>query len=363
MKCALIATEASSDQLAVPLMLAFKDAMSVQFEGVAGPKMVQAGCRALFSITEFNVMGLVEVLPHAFRLMRIRQHLLKHWRTHPPDIIIAIDAPDFNLPLLKRLKGIAKCIQYVCPSFWAWRKYRLKQLKKYCHGVLTIFPFECAALKQQAIPHHYMGHPVCATMPYLDESARLTLRSETRAYFNIPNDQPILCMMPGIRPQEKRFMTPIFEKTWSIVKQKIPNIMSIWPGLPSCTLPHVYHLPNATLAMACADIGLIKSGTSTLQAMCAQLPMVVAYRMHALSYYILKRLLYTSWISLPNILANRMLVPEYIQHKMAPSALASALVQQWTTSQTAYRNTCRILHESLQPAQSLNDTIAWLLTL
>ena len=337
LRIGIVAGEASGDMLGGLLMQALKNKRSdIEFVGIAGPKMMREGAQSLFPIERLSVRGYLEVIKHAFGLMRIRQQLIKHFLDHRVDIFIGIDAPDFNFYIEKRLKkqGI-KTIHYVSPSIWAWRKNRLNKIKRTVSHILTLFPFESALYQEAGVPVSYVGHPLADALPMQPDTAaaRATLRLK-------PSDL-VVAMLPGSRQSEVQQHAALFIQTAKKLHADYPNALFLVPFVTreskqifELALFHEHEpLPIQILfghahdAMQASDVVIVASGTATLEAALLKKPMVITYRMPILSWWILKRMLLQPYVGLPNVLAGKFIVPELLQHDATPEKLAQAAIK------------------------------------
>ena len=343
LRVGLIAGEPSGDALGAALIDAMRRQVpQVECFGVAGPAMRAAGCRALYPAEDLAVMGIIEVLAHLPRLLRIRRGLLRHLLADPPDVLVGIDAPDFNLPVEARLRraGI-RTVHYVSPSVWAWRERRVKQIATAVDRMLTLFPFEARFYERQGVPVTQVGHPLQAQLKPADATAQTAARAALGLPASAAGALPVLALLPGSRAGEYRRLAPLFLATarW-LQKQGRPCHLALplvnqaartfveaqlrrtGAGL-SCTLVD----GRAQQVMAAADVVLLASGTATLEAMLLERPMVVAYRLAPLTYAIARRLVHTPHVAIPNLLAGRAVVPEFIQQAATPAALGAAVAQ------------------------------------
>jgi lipid-A-disaccharide synthase len=337
LRIGIVAGEASGDMLGGLLIQALKNKRSdIEFVGIAGPKMMREGAQSLFPIERLSVRGYLEVIKHAFGLMRIRQQLIKHFLNHRVDIFIGIDAPDFNFYIEKRLKkqGI-KTIHYVSPSIWAWRKNRLNKIKRAVSHILTLFPFESALYQEAGVPVSYVGHPLADALPMQPDTAaaRATLRLK-------PSDL-VVAMLPGSRQSEVQQHAALFIQTAKKLHADYPNALFLVPFVTreskqifELALFHEHEpLPIQILfghahdAMQASDVVIVASGTATLEAALLKKPMVITYRMPILSWWILKRMLLQPYVGLPNVLAGKFIVPELLQHDATPEKLAQAAIK------------------------------------
>ena len=337
LRIGIVAGEASGDMLGGLLIQALKNKRSdIEFVGIAGPKMMREGAQSLFPIERLSVRGYLEVIKHAFGLMRIRQQLIKHFLDHRVDIFIGIDAPDFNFYIEKRLKkqGI-KTIHYVSPSIWAWRKNRLNKIKRAVSHILTLFPFESALYQEAGVPVSYVGHPLADALPMQPDTAaaRATLRLK-------PSDL-VVAMLPGSRQSEVQQHAALFIQTAKKLHADYPSALFLVPFVTreskqifELALFHEHEpLPIQILfghahdAMQASDVVIVASGTATLEAALLKKPMVITYRMPILSWWILKRMLLQPYVGLPNVLAGKFIVPELLQHDATPEKLAQAAIK------------------------------------
>lgn len=333
LRVALVAGEASGDILGAGLMQALKARYpQVEFIGVGGPRMQAEGLKSYFPMERLAVMGLVEVLGRLPELLLRRRRLIATLIEARPDVFIGIDAPDFNLGLeLKLRRAGIKTVHYVSPSVWAWRQKRVLKIRQACDLMLTLFPFEAQFYDAHAVPVRFVGHPLADAIPLQAD------RAAAREALNLPADTPVVALLPGSRGGEVARLGSLFLDTAVRLRALRPGIRFVLP----CASPERRaqleqllvgrDLPLSLLdgrshdALAACDAVLIASGTATLEALLYKRPMVVAYRVAPLTYRILKRLVKSPYISLPNLLAERLLVPELIQDAATPDALAQVL--------------------------------------
>jgi lipid-A-disaccharide synthase len=335
MHIALVAGEASGDQLAAGLIRALRAQLpEARFSGLAGPAMRAAGCEAIEDIAALSVMGLAEVLVHLPRLLRLRARLARHYLNDTPDLFVGVDAPDFNLGLERRLKqaGI-RTAHYVSPSVWAWRQGRVRTVHASCDLVLCLFPFEQDFYRAHGVAAEFVGHP------FADEIAPDADHAAARQALGLPGDVPLLALLPGSRSAELKRHAPLFLTAARALAAQVPGLGVAVP----CANPgtraqfeaaHAAHAPaldvrvldgGARAVLTAADAALVASGTATLEALLCGCPQVVAYRLSAFSHAILGRLVRTPYVALPNLLAGRALVPEFIQSRATPESLSTAL--------------------------------------
>lgn len=333
-RIAIIAGEESGDILAADLVAAFKERYpNAVFEGVAGPRMIAQGVKALYPLERLSVMGLFEPLKRLPELIKIFWTLKRRWIKTPPTVFIGVDAPDFNLRMEKALKraGI-RTVHYVSPTVWAWRADRLKGIKQAVDLMLGIFPFEKAIYDAHGIPMVYVGHPLADQIPFFSDSIA------ARRMLNIPESGKVVALLPGSRHQELRYLLTPFIETAKCLREKDPTIQFItacvnterrvqWEEALQQHPDFAIHIVqgHSEKVMAASDGILLASGTAALQAMLVKRPSIVAYRLSPISYWIGKRLIQLKHIALPNILAGKMIMPEYIQSAVQPAKMAEAM--------------------------------------
>lgn len=332
-RIALIAGEVSGDILGAALIAALRARFpNASFFGIAGPRMREAGCEAWFSIESLSVMGLAEVLKHLPRLLRLRADVINRLVKEPPDVFIGIDAPDFNLGVEAQLRkcGI-KTVHYVSPSVWAWRSYRVHKIRKAVDLMLTVFPFEEDFYTSSGVPARFIGHPLADTLTPEQAAA-------VRPRIGLDPQGPVVALLPGSRRSEVSRLLKPFLATAQWLRQRRPDIRFVLPTATPATQALVgealagYGLPVTVLpqgardAMNAADVVLLASGTAALEAMLLERPMVVAYRLHPLTYAIASRMLRVDSFSLPNLLLGERAVPEFTQQDVTPDVLGPALL-------------------------------------
>lgn len=335
---ALVAGEVSGDILGAGLIRELKAMYpNAKFIGIAGQQMLSEGCETLVDMEEIAVMGLVEVVKHLPRLLKIRRHIVQYFSQHKPDIFIGIDAPEFNLYVEDKLKaqGI-KTIHYVSPSVWAWRQNRIHKIARATNMVLAFLPFEKAFYDKFNVPCRFIGHTMADAIPLHPD------RSAACQALHLDENQRYVAILVGSRGAEVEMLTEPFLKTALILKAKYPDLKflvplinqkrrsqfeqiraQIAPHFPADTL--ILLDGNARQAMTVAEATLLASGTAALECMLCKSPMVVGYKMKPLTYWLAKRLVKTPYVSLPNLLANEMLVPEMLQEDCTPEKLAEKL--------------------------------------
>ncbi len=334
---ALVAGEASGDRLAAGLMRAIQERQpGIRFEGVTGPAMREAGCETLFDSDELAVMGLTEVIGHLPRLLAVRRALVRRWRERPPDVLVGIDAPDFNLGLEKKLRrrGVP-VVHYVSPSVWAWRPRRLNKIRKACDRVLCLLPFEKRFYDERGMDAVFVGHPRAETIP------RDPDRGAARRALGLAAESPVLALLPGSRRGEVSRLAEDFLRSADWLAGRHPGTECVaaiaGPGAraafeealarvsPACPVRTVD--TGVDLPLAAADVALVASGTATLEAALYGCPMVVAYRVSPTTLAIVRalKLIRLEHFSLPNLLAGREIVPELLQDDAVAERIGPAL--------------------------------------
>ncbi|OCR23320.1 lipid-A-disaccharide synthase [Pseudomonas syringae] len=333
LRIALVAGEASGDILGSGLMRAIKARHpDAQFIGVGGPLMEAEGMVSYFPMERLSVMGLVEVLGRLRELLAKRKVLVQTLIDEKPDVFIGIDAPDFtlNIELQLRRAGI-KTVHYVSPSVWAWRQKRVLKIREGCDLMLTLLPFEARFYEEKGVPVKFVGHPLADTIPL--EADRAAARAELGL-----GDGPVVALMPGSRGGEVGRLGGLFLDAAQLLLAQRPGLRFVLPCanpqrraqieqlLQGRELPLTLLDGGSHLALAACDAVLIASGTATLEALLYKRPMVVAYRMAPITFWILKRLVKSPYVSLPNLLAQRLLVPELLQDAATAETLAQTLL-------------------------------------
>jgi lipid-A-disaccharide synthase len=336
MQLSLVAGETSGDLLAGLLLGGLRQRWpGLQTAGIGGPRMAAQGFEAWWPHDKLAVRGYVEVLRHYREISGIREALAERLLQSPPRAFIGVDAPDFNLGLERRLKAAGiKTVHFVCPSIWAWRGGRARKMAESCDHLLCLFPFEPELLHRHGVAASYVGHPLADAIPLVPP------REAARQALGLGAGEPVLAVLPGSRRSEIQYIAPAFLQAVALLAGQRPElrfVLPVVPGLREMLAPLAeVHAPGVPLrwvdgqshtVLAACDATLIASGTATLEAALFKRPMVIAYRMHALSWQLMKRMRYQPWVGLPNILCREFVVPELIQEDCTPAALARAGLQ------------------------------------
>lgn len=354
----MVAGEASGDILGANLIKHLKEFYpDASFEGIGGPLMEKEGLVSHVPMERLSVMGLVEVLGRLRELLGVRKALFNFCIETKPDAFIGIDAPDFNLPLARKLKAQGlKTIHYVSPSVWAWRQKRIFKIKKSVDLMLTLFPFELDIYQQHNIPAVCVGHTLADEIPLLSD------KYEARDELGIDRSAPWFAVLPGSRGGEVSRLMPLFAQTMKIVCQQVEGAKFVIPAANYERRKQIEEVlqqfqVTATIVdgksrtvMAAGEAVLLASGTAALEAMLVKRPMVVAYRFTALTFAIMKRMVKIPYVSLPNLLAQQRLIPELLQDEATPVKLANALVNEWRHYESGpeLQNTYFKLHKMLR---------------
>ena len=340
---AILAGEDSGDQLGADLIVALRERYpQARFVGIGGARMQAKGFESWFDIHELSLFGFSEVISHLPRLLRLRKSLVARLLKVRPAVVVGIDAPDFNLGVERRLKQAGLLtVHYVSPSVWAWREKRAEKIGRSARRVLCLFPMEPAIYARHGIDARFVGHPLA------DRFALVSDRVGARDFLELPQQVPVLALLPGSRLSELARMGQIFIDAATQVAAALPGLRIVIPAANPQVNARLKDLlakgshdeaapllldGHAHEAMLAADVVLLASGTATLEAMLAKRPMVVGYRVAPLSYRIARamKMLKTDIYSLPNILARASglgddrLVPELMQDECTAGNLAAA---------------------------------------
>ena len=326
----LVAGEASGDLLGAHFISALKQAHpDLRAAGIAGPKLIQVGVEAIFPSEKLAVNGYVEVLRHLPALLWIRSRITRHFLTERPRVFVGIDAPDFNFTLEAKLKqaGIPT-VHFVSPSLWAWRPERIHRIKQAVSHMLVVFPFEEKIYQDAGIPVTYVGHPLADVIPLEPnvDAARAALALTAG---------PVIALLPGSRLSEVKRHAQLMLDAATLILQRHPDAQFVLPAASEAAtqlirraaqgrqLPlHILNGQSHT-ALAASDVALVASGTATLEAALFKKPMVITYRVPALTAYLMRKKALLPWIGLPNILAREFVVPERVQEAATAENLAA----------------------------------------
>ncbi len=330
-KVLISAGEASGDLYAAGLVEALRrHRPDLQFFGCAGPRMQKAGVRPVVDAHSLAVVGLVEVITHIPRIWREYRKLLKAARTERPAVAILTDSPDFHLRVARQMKKLGIPVVYlVAPQAWAWRKGRLPLMRRTIDKLLCIFPFEPEFFARHGIDAIYIGHPLTRLV---QPSAS---RAELRRQFGIPDDTPLVALLPGSRTGEAARHLPVLIETVKRLRADVKPSPRFVLAVPAGTIPlgsnfrerisaaSIQLLEGKTWdVLVCADVALAASGTVTIEACLLGTPLVTFYRVNNLSWWMGKALVRVPFYSMVNLVAQRRIVPELMQDRMTAENLA-----------------------------------------
>jgi len=354
MLIAMVAGETSGDILGAGLMRALRQRYpQARFVGVGGPAMLACGFESITPMERLSVMGFIEPLGRLPELLRLKADLINRFTYEKPAVFIGIDSPGFNLRVAQSLHDIGiKTVHYVSPSVWAWGQKRIFKIAKAVDLMLTLFPFETDIYQQHGIAVHCVGHPMADRVDPDENQQQARLQAQQTLGLNASGTQQIVCLMPGSRQDEIARLAPVFLQTALICLQSRPDLHFVIPCANKARLAQVnqlleHYLPSIAAngqpaqslrqhlsvlagqsyeAMRAADMVLLASGTATLEAMLLKRPMIVCYKLSAMTWWLASRLVKIPNIALPNLLAGRRLVPEYLQHAVTAPALSTELL-------------------------------------
>lgn len=332
----IVAGEPSGDRLAAGLIESLRARRpEARFVGIAGPKMVAAGCEQWASLDRLAVMGLPEILARYREIKAFQRHAIDFFRTLRPDVFIAVDAPEFNLGIEEALHadGI-RTAHYVSPTVWAWREGRLKTIARAVDLMLVLFPFEEEYYRRRGLKARFAGHPM------IDELESVPERAQARAALELTPGDAVLAVLPGSRMNELKHHAEAFLSTAAWCRDRMPALRIVMPLVDARAqeyvrdvqqrvapdLPLSFHTGHAREALSAADAALVVSGTATLEAMLLNCPMVVAYRASWLSYCLIRPLVRIRRFALPNVLGGEEIVPEFIQGAVQPQRIGERLL-------------------------------------
>jgi len=358
-KIAIVAGEKSGDELGGPLIDSIrKQFPDAEFIGLGGDSMKRRGLASFFDIKEIAVMGIAEPLLKLRKILNLRKNFKKFLIDQKPDLYIGIDSPDFNLPIAKYLKkqlGI-KTIQYVSPSVWAWRKGRIKTMESSVDRVFTLFPFESEVYADSSLEVSYIGHPLSYKFPVAGEETSI----EDRRL--LENTNIVIALLPGSRNSEISLLGNEMLRAAKLIKNDLPEARFL---MPLSSPDHKKQLEefedigivefsygNSQEVLKSADLAIITSGTATLEALLMQTPCVTVYKTGWLSFKIIKPLLNIKYFSLPNLLANKQLLPELLQDEVTPENIHTTFMSLFGQDKDKYLQEFKKIHISLMTGGS-----------
>jgi lipid-A-disaccharide synthase len=353
----VVAGEASGDLLGAHFVRALKQTHpDLRAAGIAGPRLVDAGVEALYPSEKLAVNGYVEVLRHLPELLWIRSRITRHFLHERPRVFVGIDAPDFNFTLEAKLKhaGIPT-VHFVSPSLWAWRPERIHRIRQAVSHMLVVFPFEEQIYRDAGIPVSYVGHPLADVIPLEPDTVAARASLDLAA-------GPIVALLPGSRLSEVSRHARLMLDAAVLIRQRHPDAQFVLPAASWAAARLVRQAAQGTslplhlldgqshVALAACDVALVASGTATLEAALFKKPMVITYRVPALTAYLMRKKALQPWIGLPNILAREFVVPERVQEAATPQNLAQDALAWLDDAPRRERlvETFRALHASLR---------------
>jgi len=344
----MVAGEPSGDALGLHLIQALRRHLpQARFTGIGGPGMESAGFQTLVPMEKLSVMGFVEVLRHLPELYGVRRRLLAHFLNERPRLFVGIDAPEFNLGLELKLRtaGVPTA-HYVSPSIWAWRAGRIHKIRQAVSKMLVLFPFEAKLYERAGVPVAYVGHPLA------DLLGKFPAPAAVREQLRLPAAAKVVALLPGSRVNEVKRLADLFVATAGRITESVPGVQFLVPFVSRETrdlfetalyrreigeLSMNMMFGHAHEAMAAADVVLAASGTATLEAALLKRPMVITYKAAPFSAFLHRRLTYLPYVGLPNVLAGRFVVPEFLQEEATPENLAQAVINLLFDSVTRQR--------------------------
>ena len=354
----VVAAETSGDKLGSGVVRALRSRYpKLTIRGIGGPELASEGLESLCDIHDLSVMGLEDIVRKLPRALLLRRRLFQDFIKDPPDVFLGIDSPDFNLTLESWLRAAGIPVAHlVSPTVWAWRGYRVRKIRRAVDRMLVLFPFEEAFYRERGVPATFVGHPAA------DEVADLNL-AKARRCLAVPPGKRVVSILPGSRVSEIKHLAPVFTQTINKLALTDPDLEFLLPFAnakvretffeavgENATLPQVRFLDGqARTALAASDAALLASGTAALEAALVGCPMVVAYRVSAVSFWFARMLATTRYVSMPNHLMPTPLVPEFLQDQADQSNLSGAIARLLTAP--GHRN------EMLQGLSGIRDTL------
>lgn len=375
LKIGLLAGEASGDILGAGLISELKKRFpAAEFVGIGGALMQREGLHSLHNMDRLSIVGLVEPLKRLPELVKIRSSIVKYFKRNPPDIFIGIDAPDFNLGVERRLKKLGiRTVHYVSPSVWAWREWRIKKIRKAVDHMLCLFPFEADFYKKHKVPVSFIGHPMADDID-LDID-----KTSAKKRLGVSDGELLVAVLPGSRSKEIELLIPIFLGCIKLLQEQNElgevaiaaasdaAYQRIQKSVAAQGVDARIFLGRAREVLLAADCALAASGTVTLEGMLTKTPMVVSYKMEAVSFWIISRMVKRklNYIALPNILAGRCLMNEHIQENATVEAISADLLD-LVKDKSLRESVCESfydMHQSLRKNASVQaaDAIAGLI--
>ena len=334
LRVVIVVGEASGDTLGAAVLQELEHRFSqVEAVGIGGPLMLSSGFDSWFAMSELSVMGYVEVFRKLPRLLRLRSSLIKKITEYKPDLLIGVDAPDFNLYLERRVRNAGIPVMHlVSPSIWAWRYERIHKIRESVDRMLVLFPFEAEIYQRECIPVSYVGHPLA------DDIELRVDRLKYKKQLGYHPDKKVVALLLGSRKSELNQHLSLMIDSVNILSDNVPDLQFVAPLLDRQSIAFVkkkllslygsvkvnveFSAGDTRNILKAADVAIIASGTATLEALLCECPMVVTYRVPKLTAWLMRRKANAEYVSLPNIIAGTSLVGEYIQENAKAYLLA-----------------------------------------
>ncbi len=324
-----MAGEASGDLHGANFLRALRELVpGIHALGVGGPKLRAAGLQCLFPAEALSIVGLpsLKELKSVFWAFAKLVRLLKE---DPPNLLVLIDFPEFNLWLARVAKRLGVPVfYYIGPQVWAWRRGRVRTLKKTVDAMAVVLPFEVDFYAQRGLKVHFVGHPL------LDVVKPALSRKTFFKLVGLAPEKPLIGLFPGSRPREIQAHVKLFQETFALLKERLPSLQGVFvraeglSSFPEVSRPGLKVIKGYQYeVMAQAEVVLLASGTVTLEAAIVGTPMVVTYRLGRWSYYLARLLVKVPYVSLVNLVAGEEVAPEFIQHQASPENLSRALAR------------------------------------
>ena len=365
----LVVGEASGDLLGSALIEELNQRFSeVEFVGIGGPLMIAQGFDSWYRMSELSVMGYVEVIKKLPKLICIRSSLIRRILRYQPDLVVGIDAPDFNLFLERSVrKSGVPVVHLVSPSIWAWRYERIHKIRESVDRMLVLFPFEEEIYKREGIPVSYVGHPLA------DQIELVVDRFRYRDELGFTVNQKLVALLPGSRRSELKQHLDLMLDAAELIKSKYPDVRFAIPLINEDTVAFFrgymsqrrkdlideiqFFSANTQNVLKAADLAIIASGTATLEALLCECPMVVTYRVSQLTAWLMRRRARATFVSLPNIIANEDLVDEFIQERARSHILADAVISLFSQPEklTLMRTRFREIKKTLRVGSAIRS--------
>ncbi len=341
----IVAGEASGDAIAAGLIRALRERVpQARIEGVAGPRMEAAGCEVLFRAERLAVVGLTEVLRHFPDIRRVFRGLKRHLSQCPPDLVVCVDLPDFNLRLARTARRVGvPVVYYVSPQVWAWRRGRVRALGRLVEHMLVIFPFEAEIYREAGVPATYVGNPI------VERLAEVPDRDQARRELGLPAEGSTVALLPGSRRSEALRLAPLLLEAARILEDRLPGVHFVIPVAGPAVREVLEALPvgqeparlvrtgDSIAAVAAADCAAVTSGTATVEAAVVGTPLVVLYKLSPVTFWLARRLVRVPYIGMVNLIAGREVAPELIQDEARAESVAAALEHYLVDSQARER--------------------------